>query len=146
VNTQAHDPQREEQNTMPDDSSWTRPIRIPESVPIEHSDPDHAFAGQTSTWRLRFRLARDVPSGAELRLQLWGGRNNRGVFATPQTDRPGASGHVSAALEDGTALALEPAERAGTLRLVAPEGGLAVDDVLTVTLGTQANDPALSDY
>ncbi|MFO7897623.1 MAG: DUF3604 domain-containing protein [Planctomycetota bacterium] len=116
----------------------TRPVRIPDDIPLEHPQPETAIAGERSTWRLPFRLARDLPAGTPLRLQVWGGRNNKGVFPDLQTDDPGAGGYVTAAMPGGSPIALRPADVDGSFELTVPEPGLAEGDVLTVTLGDRS--------
>jgi len=117
---------------------WQRPIRIPERIAIEHSEPPVALAGEKSTWRLPFRLADDVAPGSVLRLQVFGGRDNKGVFEGLQTDGPGEDGYVSACTQDGTPLAIYPAANAGTFVIESPEGGLERGSVLTVVLGDRS--------
>lgn len=114
---------------------WTRPLRMPEAIPVSHAEPPYAFAGQVATWRVPFTLARDVPPRSLLRLQLQGNRNNRGTFEHAQVEDAGAAGYVSAVLDDGTALELRPASRAGTYDIGLPPAGLRGGQRLTVTLG-----------
>ncbi|MFW6107996.1 MAG: DUF3604 domain-containing protein [bacterium] len=117
---------------------WTRPVRIPDDIPLEHAEPETAIAGERSTWRLPFRLARGLPARTPLRLQVWGGRNNKGVFPGLQTDDPGSDGYVTAAMPDGSPVALRPAGVDGSFELTVPEPGLAEGDVLPVTLGDRS--------
>ncbi|NQU11045.1 DUF3604 domain-containing protein [bacterium] len=119
--------------TMP---AWSPPIRIPKDIEITHTDPPLALVDESATWRLSFKLAKVVPAGAELRLQLWGGRNNKGTFFDLQTEDPEAAGYASAELADGTPLPMHPIEPAGTYRLEVPVGGLPKGTALTVQLGT----------
>jgi len=114
---------------------WTRPIRIPESVPIQHADPRFALAGEKGTWRLPLRLAADIAPGDPLRLHLFGGRNNKGAFKEPQVDRPGEDGCVTLTTEAGVALALRPQGQGGLFVVMPPERGLQAGSVLTATLG-----------
>jgi len=112
----------------------TRPIRIPERVPLGRCEPETAFAGEMSAWTLPLELACGVPAGAVLRLQLFGGRNNKGTFDA-QADQPGGYGYITARTAAGRTIPLRAAEVAGTFELTVPEGGLRKHDVLTVTLG-----------
>jgi len=114
--------------------AWSRPLRIPEPIEITHADPPYALAGETSCWRLPFTLSQDVPTGAELRLQLWGGRNNKGGSCELQTEDPSAVGFVAAELGDGTPVSVQAVEPAGTFTLNAPDG-LRVGDRLDVRIG-----------
>ena len=124
--------------------AWSRPLRIPEPVEITHAEPPFAFAGETSSWNLPFTLSKDVPPGADLRLQLWGGRNNKGGFFELQTEDPNAAGYLSAALGDGTPVRVQATEPASAFTLDVP-GGLRAGDRLTVRLGpgTRAHDGRL---
>jgi len=113
---------------------WTRPIRIPESVKITHTDPPYALAGETSTWRLPFELSKDVAPGSVLWLQVFGGRNNKGTFRPAQAEHPAQDGYITARLADGTALRMRRGGD-GTLAIDLPETGLRKDDAVAVTLG-----------
>ncbi|MBN1676067.1 MAG: DUF3604 domain-containing protein [Kiritimatiellae bacterium] len=118
--------------------AWTRPIRIPAGVDVNHTEPPHAIAGERGTWRLPFTLCRDVAGGSVLKVQLWGGRNNKGVFAGAQADAPGAAGYMSAELDDGTRLTLQPDTKGGTFVVSMPATGLAAGRRVTVVLGDRA--------
>lgn len=114
---------------------WSRPIRVPGFVPITHSDPPVAFAGEPGEWRLPFRIRKDVVPGSLLRLQLWGGRNNRGEFSA-QTDNPSGDGYLTAFLARGRQLKLHQ-EQPGGFLIELPEGGLGKGQRLTVILGNR---------
>lgn len=121
---------------------WRRPIRIPEDIEITHADPAYATAGERGQWRVPFRLSKDVAAGSKLKVQLWGGRNNRIVFEQPQTDDPGADAYIAAELGDGTRLTLredDTRKKPGTYVL---EGwnaaGLKAGDTLVVILGDKS--------
>ncbi|OGV78586.1 MAG: hypothetical protein A3K19_32115 [Lentisphaerae bacterium RIFOXYB12_FULL_65_16] len=114
---------------------WARPIRIPESIEVTHADPAFAIANECGTWRLPFRLAKDVPAGAVLKLQVCGGRNNKGNFPGAQTANPNGDGYLSARLDDGATLSLAPDTHPGTYVITVPAGGLRKGQTLTVVLG-----------
>ena len=118
---------------------WHRPIRIPESIPLSHAEPPYVLTDAVTSWRMPFILAHDVPAGSDLRLQLWGGRNNRGPFTGIQFDNPHAPGFLHAALADGTPLPIRAAEQAGSFCLGLPVAGLRQGDTVTVFAG----DPAV---
>ncbi len=105
--------------------AWERPIRMPADLALTHAEPPFAIAGETSTWRLTFVLGRDLPAGLALKLQLAGGRNNKGHFG---------DGTVSATLADGTPLEVAEEGKAGTLVLSAPSAGLKRGETVTVAL------------
>lgn len=114
---------------------WERPIRIPERVPILHTDPEVALAGEESTWQLPFRLAEELSPDSVLKLQLFGGRNNKGVFEGAQAEHPEQDGYLTMRTADGAELPLRPDDAAGTFVVALPERGLAQGCVLTATLG-----------
>ena len=124
-----------EATTIP---QWRRPVRIPENVAVERADPPVALAGETAAWTLRFRLDRDVRPGAALKLQLFGGRNNKGKFEAPQTDSPDKNAYVTARTADGRPVALQVTDDPGTLGVTVPEPGLGAGDELLVTLGDRS--------
>ena len=103
--------------------AWSHPIRVPGDIEITHADPPYAMAGETSTWRLPFVLSGDVPAVATLKLQLAGGRNNKGIF----TCVPAAT------LAGGRSLDMAP-DMGATHVLSLPTSGLKKGDLLTVTL------------
>jgi Protein of unknown function (DUF3604) len=117
---------------------WTRPIRIPQPLEITHTAPPFAIAGKTASWRVPFKLSKDVPGEADLRVQLWGGRNNKGVFYGAQIEKPGADGYIAAELEDGTQLSMQASECDGTYALSLPAGGLRKGQTLTLVLGDRS--------
>lgn len=117
---------------------WRRPIRIPEEIPLTHAEPPLAIAGGFSTWRVPFELGKDVPPGSVLKLQLWGGRNNKGTFPGAQVTRPQADGYVSAEADDGSRLSLQPAKQVGTFVLALPKEGFKKGRKVTVVLGDRS--------
>lgn len=114
---------------------WARPIRIPEAIEISHAEPPFAIAGERSSWRLPFTLSKDVPPGAILKVQLSGGRNNRGTFEGVQTEHAEADGYIRATLDGGADLPMAPDKKAGTYVIRQPAQGLGKGQVLTIVLG-----------
>jgi hypothetical protein len=114
---------------------WTRPVRLPDCVDVQKAEPPYAIANERGTWRLSFRVARNIPAGTPLRLQLWGGRNNKGSFGAVQSEDPAGDDYVSAAMPDGSPIELRAGELAGSFELTVPEPGLGEGDVLPITLG-----------
>jgi len=115
--------------------AFVRPIRVPERVPLGRAEPEAALAGEKGTWTLPLRLTDAVEAGAMLKLQVFGGRNNKGSFKAPQVDRPADDGYVSIHTPDGTPIAAKAGAKVGTFVFTVPDGGLAADDVVTVVLG-----------
>ena len=113
---------------------WERPIRIPGRVPVMHVEPGFAIVEEKSQWRLTFQLAEDVAGGAELKLQMFGGRNNRSTFQKWRLDCPVGPADMRAATADGAPLAIRPDRSAGTLVLTVPQEGLAEGALVHVDL------------
>lgn len=132
---------RDVPNTMP---MWARPIRIPESIEITHTAPVFAIAGETGIWRVPFKLSKDVPARSVLKLQLWGGRNNKGAFTDAQIEHPEAEGYIATELEDGTRVSMQAGagNLPGTYVLALPDCGLKKGQSLTILLGGQAKGGA----
>ena len=128
---------REVPDSMP---VWSHPIRIPAGIEITHAEPPFAIAGETSTWRIPFQLSKDVPPGSDLRLQLWGGRNNKGSFTGTQLENADARGLITAEQEDGSRLRIQAEQQAGNYVVALPAVGLKKGQMLTVLLGDQTND------
>ncbi len=119
---------------------FVRPIRIPERVPLDRAEPPFALAGERSTWQLTFRLARDIKPDQTLRLELWGGRNNKGTFRPVQVTTPSGDGYLSAKTADGRPLTLSRIKgkggRAGmTFAVSVPKDGFKAGTVIHATLG-----------
>ena len=119
---------------------WQRPIRIPDAIEPSYAEPPVATVEEVGTWRMPFRLARDIAPGDQLRLQLYGGRNNYGAFA-PIDGRP----LLTAETDDGRELPVSPLPlkgqrlQYGTFVLGVPDGGLAAGATVTVTIGPSGN-------
>jgi hypothetical protein len=114
-----------------------RPIRIPEDVQINLSDPAYAKAGERGSWTCIFTLRKDISPQSELLLYIHGGRNNTGVFAGAQTDYSNEADYVSLITQTGVKLPLTVIENTnnGLLRFNAPEEGLNKDDEIVMDLG-----------
>ncbi len=117
---------------------WSRPLRMPERIPLTHADPPIAIAGEFSTLRVPLQLSKDVPPGAVLKLQISGKRNNRGDFPGVQAKDPKANGYVSAQLDDGTPIAIKTTQQPATFSLFVPSGGLHKGQKITVVLGDRS--------
>ena len=117
--------------------AWARPIRIPESIEITHTEPVFAIAGETGIWRVPFKLSNDVPAGSILKMQLWGGRNNKSMFIGAQIKHPEAEGYIAAELEDGSRVSMQAEDHPGTYVLALPDCGLKKGQSLTILLGGQ---------
>lgn len=118
---------REVPDSMP---VWSRPIRIPAGIEITHAEPPVAIAGETSTWRIPFKLSKEVSPGSDLRLQLWGGRNNQGEFTGTQLENANAQGFITAERENGSRLRIQTEMQAGNYVVTLPVGGLKRGEML----------------
>lgn len=123
---------------------WSHPIRIPADSEITHAEPPFAIAGETSTWRIPFKLGKEVPPGVDLRLQLWGGRNNKGHFNGLQQEKAGLPDLIAAELEGGSVLWVRAEQKAGDYAVTLPADGLKKGQMLTVLLGDQANEAGVT--
>ncbi|MBN1343294.1 MAG: DUF3604 domain-containing protein [Phycisphaerae bacterium] len=124
----------------PNVPKFVRPVRIPEQIPLQTAEPPYALAGQKSTWRLTFKLARDIKPNQTLRLELWGGRNNKGSFRPVQIAKPNADGSLSVQTADGKPISLSKVDAKGnkagaTFALAIPSNGFKEGTVIHVTLG-----------
>ncbi|MCK4283454.1 MAG: DUF3604 domain-containing protein [Candidatus Brocadiae bacterium] len=114
---------------------WERPVRIPERIAIRQTEPEFALSLDRGSWSLPFELAEDLPPGSTVKLQLFGGRNNKVAFQGAQTERPDDEGYLTAQTLDGTPLPVEPSDGAGTFDIAVPEGGLSSGTILEVEIG-----------
>jgi len=85
--------------------SFVRPIRVPEHVPLETAQPDHARAGESGRWLLPFTLCRRVQAGP-LYLYLHGKRNNPGIWETLQANDPDGPEYIRLRRASGEPLRL----------------------------------------
>jgi len=121
------------QNVPPFD----RPIRIAKHIPLGIATPPVALAGETSTWRLKFELAKDIKPDYTLLLLISGSRHSKGVFAPLQADDPAKPGYVTAKLQDGSPITLSEVKmsRAKVFRIGPHEATLAAGTRILMTLG-----------
>jgi hypothetical protein len=73
---------------------FEKPIRIPARVKIEIAQPPVAIAGTKITLRLKFSISKDIEPEEILKLQIFGGRNNKGYFPNIQIDDPEKDGFI----------------------------------------------------
>jgi len=125
--------------------SFTRPIRLPPPLRLPPAEPAFAIAGRMGSWTLPLVLEKDVSADSMLKLQLFGGRNNKGAFTDAQCADPRAPGYVSVCLMGGKSMVLKPGDGAGTLVVSVPPGGLRAGARLTAVLGdTVGGSPGLT--
>lgn len=74
---------------------FERPIRIPGRIRLKRAKPEIVFAGKKTTLRLSFEIPINVKSGEILKIQLFGGRNNKGTIVNLQTSEPEKDGFIS---------------------------------------------------
>ncbi|MBI2442150.1 MAG: DUF3604 domain-containing protein [Lentisphaerae bacterium] len=123
---------------------WERPIRIPESIPLKQADPARAVAGELGAWQLPFELSRDIGPSEVLRLQVVGGRNNKGLFAGLQTETPSGDGYLTARTGQGDALVVTPLslpghlKQYGTFAVQTPATGFRAGERLVLTIGDRS--------
>lgn len=118
--------------------AWDRPIRIPGGVPLEHTDPPFAVAGEKGTWRVPLRLGRDVPADAVLKLETAASRSNRPAFVGEQVTQADADGYLALWGGDGRRLGLSPDRQPGRYLVGVPEAGLRAGETLTLMLGDRS--------
>jgi len=114
---------------------WKRPVRIPPRVSLMHAEPGFVMASQPGRLRLAFRLAEDVREGEELKLQLFGGRNNKGGFMKARSDSPVDEEDIAVVAPGGERLPVRPDESNGTFFVTVPKGGLPAGALVHVELG-----------
>jgi len=93
-------------SSLAEPEPFVRPIRIPESVPLEYADPPIARVGERGTWTLRFTLAEPIPGGERFGILFDGGRNVKGAWRPLQADDPQADGFVAFRTASGANIAV----------------------------------------
>lgn len=112
------------------------PIRIPLSIDLVRAEPSPAVVNQVGSWRLPFVVSQDVSAGETLKLQVYGGRNNKERFHPLQAQDPAGFNYITARLADGRQLAMQAdTDTLGTFTILLPEEGLKRGSLLLVTLG-----------
>lgn len=115
---------------------FRRPLRIPEEVPLGIADPAVAKAGEEGSWTGEFVLAKEVPAGQVLWLQIYGGRSNKGTWANLQVDDESKEGYV--ALRRASGKKLQPravSNDGGMIVFELPDEGLKSGERLIMELG-----------
>ncbi len=108
---------------------FERPIRIPARIRIEIAQPNTATAGKKITLRMKFPIPKNIEPGETLKLQIFGGRNNKGYFKNLQSTR------IIVQTANGVPLNIKyPDETGGTIVIAVPERGLKAGDHLRVIL------------
>lgn len=124
-------------------SGSSRPLRVPQNVPLCASDPPVAKADEKGSWTLSFVLARDVPPDQRLWLCVHGGRNMKMPWSDLQAGDPDAEGYVCAETVAGEKLICAGrSEDGGVFSFAVPETGLKRGDPVTVRLGGSAGTTA----
>lgn len=117
-------------------AQFTRPVRIPEHVPLGFAQPPAARAGERGSWQLHFALSEDLPPGERLFLQVYGGRNMMGGWRPLQIEEDDREGYVC--MKDGSGERLRPVGirgNGGVMEFATPDGGLKKDQTILVELG-----------
>jgi len=130
-----------------DPTTFVRPLRIPESIPISLAEPSTATLGERGQWRFSFVLTEDIPPGAPLSLVFSASRNVVGEFSHLQVTDPDEIGYVSIARETGEPIHPIAAETDNRqVALAVPEGGLHKGERLHAHLGSIAGHEMYYDY
>jgi hypothetical protein len=112
------------------------PIRVPVSIDLVKSNPNQAIVREVGSWQLPFILSQDIEAGVDLKLQVYGGRNNKQRFDSLQALHKGAPNYITARLADGSRLDMQEDKGApGTFTIKLPATGLKKGTLLLVTLG-----------
>ena len=113
---------------------FRRPIRIPGRVKITHASPSFIFAGQKTTLRLRFFISKDISPCLSVKLQISGGRNNKGDFANIQITSEKQDGFVCVRLKKKNLKISECSGYLGTFIIHIPDTGIKKGEYLDVFL------------
>ncbi|HPP07932.1 MAG TPA: DUF3604 domain-containing protein [bacterium] len=113
---------------------FERPIRIPGRVKITFSRPSFVFAGQKATLKLQFLLSRNIRPHSSVKLQIAGGRNNKGYFSNIQITSKKADGFICAKLKNRNLKISKYSGYPGTFIIHIPDTGIKKEEYLEVVL------------
>jgi len=103
---------------------FEKPIRIPAKVKTEIAQPPVAIAGTKITLRLKFLILKYIGPEEILKLQIFGGRNNKGWFSNIQLDNPKEDGFILVKYNNVQLKVSQKNNPYGMLTIFPPEGGI----------------------
>ncbi len=74
---------------------FERPVRIPSGIKLDFAKPRIVFAGSRTDLKLKFHIPVEIKSDDVIKIQLFGGRNNKGSFSNIQCDDERKDGFIS---------------------------------------------------
>ncbi|MCX7706236.1 MAG: DUF3604 domain-containing protein, partial [bacterium] len=113
---------------------FERPIRIPSKVRLTFAKPEVVLSGSKITLKLRFFIPIDVKSDSILKLQLFGGRNNKGNFLGIQCDDEEKDGFISVKYKNQTLRISQKKNPYGTITITPDKQGIKQGDYISVIL------------
>ncbi|MCM8788420.1 MAG: hypothetical protein NC907_01380 [Candidatus Omnitrophica bacterium] len=115
--------------------NFERPIRIPSRIKIKAAQPEIAIAGEKITLRLKFLISKKIKQEELLKLQIFGGRNNKWIFSNLHTTDPEKDGYVFAKTSSGNPLKIQCLDKNyGTFIITPGAEGIKTGEHIFITI------------
>ena len=123
---------QKKQTFIPD---FERPIRVPARIRMTHVQPCIAVAGEKITLRLKFPIPKEIRQDEMIKLQIYGGRNNKGIFPDLHTTNPRKDGYVFAETSSRLFVKIQGSgKNYGTFIITPGAGGIKAGEHIFITL------------
>lgn len=113
---------------------FERPVRIPSKVKLGFAKPQIAFAGSRTNLKLTFHIPAEIKPDDTIKLQLFGGRNNKGFFQNIQCDDERKDGFVRVKYNDIFLKISQKENPYGTIKIFPPGSGIKKGSFISVSL------------
>ena len=115
--------------------AFHKPIRMPSWLKSDYCHPEIAMAGEKISIRMQCCLTKNIKRENTLKLQLFGGRNNKGIFSNLQLEDPDKDGFVSVETQDKIPLRISRDRNfSGTFLVIPVEKGLKKGQKINIIL------------
>ncbi|MCM8815423.1 MAG: hypothetical protein NC931_05530, partial [Candidatus Omnitrophica bacterium] len=108
---------------------------IPARIRMTHVQPCIAVAGEKITLRLKFPIPKEIRQDEMIKLQIYGGRNNKGIFPDLHTTNPRKDGYVFAETSSRLFVKIQGSgKNYGTFIITPGAGGIKAGEHIFITL------------
>ncbi|MEM4314513.1 MAG: DUF3604 domain-containing protein [Thermoplasmata archaeon] len=113
---------------------FDRPIRIPMHIILKRAEPESIFVWEKVNIKLSFFIPININHRDILKLQVFGGRNNKGEFLNIQCDNPSEDGFISVKYKNNVLKISRDENCIGTITIFPPDGGIKNGSILHVVM------------
>ncbi len=111
---------------------FVRPIRIPVNSNLKTAEPEIVFAGKKTSIKLTFQIPVNLNPFDPIKLQIFGGRNNKGEMLNIQTDDSKKDGFIYVLYRNIHLKVSQKNNPPGTITIFSPETGIKTGDCIFV--------------